>query len=392
MMSKILNEERLVQAATRYVGSSDFYDRHCQTALKTLLTFLNEEACLSQTGVLSTFNSLLDALTKQFFLTTILSSHPEIAEIPIERLVFITGFPRSGTTLLHNLLAQSHPNHTLQLWEMRSFSLPTGERKEWEQEQIVQTKRFLENLYESAPIFKSIHPMQATWTDECNWLFRNSFSSMIYAIIYYIPNYLRWLLQQDLESVYTFYKRQLQFLLWRSPGRCLPGKSLILKDPFHLWHLDALLKVFPDARIIHLHRNISESLPSLCSLSYTLQGICNEHQNPLLLGRYCQEMIAEGMKRMLSVRSQVEEKNFMDISYYSLINDPVETVESIYRQLSWDFTRDAEIKMKTWLTQNKQHKAGKHHYSLEEFGLKKTEIQQDFSEYSNYFLQETLAA
>ncbi|MGK7875910.1 MAG: sulfotransferase [Xenococcaceae cyanobacterium] len=391
-MSEILNQERLIQAATRYVGSSDFYDEHCQTALNTLLTSLNEEACLSQTGVLSTFNSLLDALTKQFFITTLLSSHPEIAEIPIEQPVFITGFPRSGTTLLHNLLAQSHANCTLQLWVMRSFSIPNGKGKEWEQEQIVQTERFLEKLYQSAPIFKSIHPMQATWTDESNWLFRNSFSSIIYAISYYIPNYLRWLLQQDLESVYTFYKRQLQFLLWRSPGRRSPGNCLLLKDPCHLWHLDALLKVFPDARIIHLHRNISESLPSLCSLSYRLQGICNERPNPLLVGRYCQEMIAEGMKRMFSVRNRVQGKTFIDISYEDLIHYPFETVESIYRELGWNFTRDAEEKMKTWLTQNKQHKAGKHHYSLEKFGLEQAQIQQNFTEYSNYFLKETLAA
>ncbi len=385
-MQNSLTEEKLIQAATRHVGTQDFYSEDYQPALRTLLTSLEQEASLSQTGVWSTFGILLDALTKRARVAATLTSHPEIAEIPIDRPVFITGFPRTGTTLLHNLLARDSANRTMRLWEMRAPAINSHDEQQWEREQIAETEGFLHNLYKAAPAFKGIHPMQATWPDECNWLFRNSFASLINAITYYVPEYLHWLLQQDMVSAYTLYKRQLQILLWRSPG-----ERLVFKDPFHLWHLDALLTVFPEARIIHLHRDILESLPSLCSLSYTLQGIYSDRREPTVVGMYCKEMMEAGMTRMLWVRDSVRSETFIDINYYRLVKDPIGTVRSIYAQIGWEFTAEAEAAMSVWLAQNKQHKAGKHNYSLEQFGLDSAQIRRSFTVYSSRFLENSLA-
>ena len=384
-MQTPLNEEKLIQAATRYVGTHDFYSEDYRPALRTLLTALEQEACLSQTGVCSTFGILLDALTKRARIATALASHPQIVETPIKRPVFIIGFPRTGTTLLHNLLAQDFANRTMRLWEMRA-PISINDDQQWEHEQIAETESFLESFYQVAPAIRGIHPMQAICPEECNWLFRNSFTSLINALTYYIPTYFHWLIQNEMVSAYTFYKRQLQILLWRSRGN-----RLVLKDPSHLWNLDALLTVFPDAQIVHLHRNLLESLPSLCSLSYTLQGIYSERQDPLLVGMYCTKMVADGMKRMLSTRDSVRGKTFIDINYYRLVKDPIGTVRSIYAQIGWEFTAEAEAAMSVWLAQNKQHKAGKHNYSLEQFGLDSDQIRRSFTVYSGRFLENSLA-
>lgn len=385
-MQNPLNEEKLIQAAARHVGTHDFYSEDYQPALRSLLASLDQEASLSQTGVWSTFGTLLDALTKRARIAAALASHPEIVEIPIERPVFITGFPRTGTTLLHNLLARDSANRTMRLWEMRASPISSNNDQQWERKHIAETELLLQNLYKAAPAFRSIHSMQATWPDECNWLFRNSLASLINAITYYVPGYLHWLQQQDMVSAYTFYRRQLQLLLVRSPG-----ERLVLKDPFHLWHLDALLSVFPDARIVHLHRDILESLPSMCSLCYTLQGIYSERREPQMVGMYCKKMMNAGMTRMLSVRDSDTDENFIDINYYRLVKDPIDTVQSIYAQIGWEFSAEAEAAMRIWLAENKQHKAGKHNYSLEQFGLDSSEIKQSFKAYSSRFLEQSLA-
>ena len=170
---------------------------------------------------------------------------------------------RTGTTLLHNLFASNPANRAIRLWEMQD---PFATSDEDIAKAIEEMRGLVEAAYHLAPRLKDIHPLQAEWPDECSWLFRNSFASMIHGFSYFIPGYVAWMLARDMGEDYRYYRKQLQAIL-----SLRSGNPLVLKDPCHTWHIPELLATFSGARIIQLHRNPREVVPSFISLCQTLQ-------------------------------------------------------------------------------------------------------------------------
>ena len=166
-------------------------------------------------------------------------------------------------------------------------------------------------LYDHAPSFRNIHPMNADAPDECNWLFRPTFTTPVFSWTNFVPSYDRWLASVDRVPAYREWRLQLQMLRWRSPGG-VP----VLKDPGHLWSLEALLSVCPDARIVLLERDMAEAVPSLCSLVSTLQSMDGDRAPDLhTVGRYVLQMVSRGRRAMAEVRERRPE-NFLQVGLY----------------------------------------------------------------------------
>jgi hypothetical protein len=182
---------------------------------------------------------------------------------------------------------------------------------------------------------------------------------------------------------YEHYKLALQILQWRRPG----GR-LILKDPCHLWHTSALLRVFPDARIIHLHRSLLEALPSMASLCFSLHRVETSRTDPRAMAAYCMPLAERGLYSAMRLRSALGEDRFLDIPYRTLISTPAETVRRICDAIGSP-AGDAELsQMMRWLEDNRQHKAGRHTYSLEQFGFERDRVADTFRRYHEAFLPE----
>ena len=101
-----LNAEALLQKAVTQTGLSDFGDDAFREPYELLLQSLREEARLNTQGVIMLQRTILRLLVNRLLTEQAFAANPEMAKTPIEQPLYILGFPRTGTTLLHNAAAQ----------------------------------------------------------------------------------------------------------------------------------------------------------------------------------------------------------------------------------------------------------------------------------------------
>nr|VFJ69482.1 MAG: Sulfotransferase family protein [Candidatus Kentron sp. FM]VFJ70166.1 MAG: Sulfotransferase family protein [Candidatus Kentron sp. FM]VFK18105.1 MAG: Sulfotransferase family protein [Candidatus Kentron sp. FM] len=376
MTDPILSIQALSDAARAQFPEGDFGHEEYRPALERLLRSLHEEAQLTPVGLRATSSRLITALKHRRQLVAHGKKYPESAEIEIENPIFILGFPRTGTTLLHNLFASDATNRPIRLWEMQC---PYAEGEKDIVKAMEETRALVDVAYRLAPGLMDIHPLKAEWPDECSWLFRNCFSTLSYGVNHFIPGYVQWLLSRDMTQEYRYFRKQLQAIL-----SLRPGSPLVLKDPLHLWHLPALLKTFPDARVIQLHRAPQEVVPSGISL-VRIVPVGEATIRPLSeIVDYYLNILTAGLERMLVSRAQSPQGHFIDLGYRELVANPEAAMEKLYAELGMDFSPQSRAGVRQWLSQGRRH-TGKHHYQLADFGLTARDVEQRFVAYHERF-------
>lgn len=370
----------LLETAVKQTGLSDFGDKDFLEGLDVLLDSLITEADLSKQGVLNAQQAIINTLITKLHLTENEKQIPEITQTPIKKPVFIIGLPRTGSTLLHTLFSyNSSEVRTPALWELL-YPATRLDGSMDEAAMIKAAQQYVDDYYKLAPDFKIIHPLAATWPEECHRLLQTSFKSLIFALRFNVPSYVEWLQKQDMEDAYQIHKKQLQHILWRHPG-----ERLVLKNPFHLWELDAITKVYPDACFVQLHRDPSKMLPSLCSLSATIRVARSTKPDPLGVGNFWVEQMSVALDRMMAFREKAKDNTFIDVTYSELVQNPNTMLAKICRELNIDYPVDAAARVRLWLDKNRQHKHGIHKYTPEEFGLSQNGIQERFVNYRERF-------
>ncbi len=376
-----LSAERLIHDAVRTTGLEDFGSEAFRLPLDLLVESYNRDSTLTLVGRIAARFLCLGALKQRLKLQEALRRRPQAAELPLCRPVFILGWPRTGTTLLHNLMAQDSSAYAPRFWEL----LRPGERALGEAQPELAIRRLdkgLARLYAALPGLKAMHPTVAEAPEECAHLLRNTFRSYLFGHLASIPAYMQWLAHQSLVDAYREYRTQLQLLLSvQSPS----NRRLCLKCPDHLFALDALLAVFPDACIVHTHRDPCEALPSACSLYGFFRTAFHERIDWTQVGADYANLLEDGTRRALRFRTDHGSDPFFDVHFRRLVADPVGTVRRIYDHFGLDYTDQFESRMRRWLAENPRHKHGKHRYSLEEFGLDPADIRRRFADYVDRF-------
>jgi len=316
--------------------------------------------------------SLVDVLSRQLYIQNNLKSHPEIADIPVEKPIFITGLPRTGTTLTHNLISQDSQWRVLQYYELvYPFVIPGVDH--YDDYTIQLAEQGLQRIYQYFPQLKVRHETKVTAPEECYHLKRNTFYCISWANETYSPTYMEWFLQQDMTEAYRYYKKQLQLLLWRRPG-----KELLLKCPSHLYHVDSIFKVFPQARVIWLHRNPVKSIASGLSLLSLFHTQNNGKNNPFL------DLYLKYYQQALHQATEIErsgDPRLLSVSYKRMVDSPIDEIHRIYDKLNLTWNPENENNIRKWLEKNPQHKHGVHRYNIEDFGLTETRIKTEFAAY-----------
>ena len=216
-------------------------------------------------------------------------------------------------------------------------------------------------------------------------LFQSAFSTVFFGLLYRVPSYNRWLLRQDMAPAYRYYRSVLKLLQWRTPAG-----HWVLKSPHHLFHLDALFAVFPDACVVHLHRDVSKAVASTCSLMSVYRQVNCRSFDPGELGRSVLEDLATGVDRAMEARGEVAPARVFDLDYHDLVADPKGSVRRICDHFGYEIDERMDAGMDRWLNRNRQHKYGVHRYSLEEFGLTGPQVRERMAGYvREYALDET---
>ena len=374
-----LDPVALRDKAQRQTGLSDFGGTTFHEPFEILLQSLRDEAQLNARGVFMLHRTMLRLLTNRLRTEQAFADNPALAETPIPRPLYVIGFPRTGTTLLHNLLACDPAARWMRLWE-GLYPAPAPQSLE-DDPRIAEVEEWAAGFEKVAPRLAAAHKLDPRGPEECLWLIEHTFNDLIFELRAHVPTYSRWLAEHEADiDIHHYYRRLLQLL-----GAHCRGNHWVFKAPRHLPGLAGLLAVFPEARIVQTHRDPAAVLPSLCSLCEILRGAASDAVDKPTIGAHWHARLKAIFEQATAVRSTAAEGQILDIQYADLVTDPIATVQHIYAHHGYEFTELFEAAMRQWLAANRQHKHGAHRYTLEEYGLSEAQVRGDFSEYTKEF-------
>jgi len=375
-----LSEASLVATARRASGLHAFVDESFREPLRRLLAALDEEAGLHPLGRTMLRQSLVRALVNRLRLEDLNDRHPEIADHPVASPVFIVGLQRTGTTLLHRLLTCEPRLRPLLAWEALNPAPFPGRRARGDRDPRMRLAETAERgLRYLAPEFFAIHPVEAHAPEEDVLLLDMSFVSPTADATLRVPSYSAWLADVDQRPAYRTFRRLIQLLLWQREGRWL-GKT-----PHHLENLDALLEVFPDARIIHTHRDPVRVVASFCSMIAHGRALFSDRVDPREVGAQLGAKAVRAVTRAMEVRDHVGGDAFLDVAYPDLVADPLGQIRRITDFVGLSPEPASERAMQEWIAANPQNKHGAHRYRLDDFGLDRLRLEKDFEPYRSRF-------
>jgi hypothetical protein len=364
------NPESLVAAACEEACSDDFGDDGWQPGLERVADGLVNDARLSVIGVEVAYLDLIRALKNRLDVIAWRKQHPEIAEKPITSPIFIVGQPRTGTTILYDLLAQDPELRAPLTWEVDAPCPVPKPETYHDDPRIAQTQATIEMSEQIVPGFLAFHPMGALVGQECVRITASEFTSMIYTVQYRLPDYYRWLLYEaDHTGAYQFHRIFLQHLQSGVPGQW------VLKSPAHLWQLDKLLAEYPDALIVQTHRDPLNVISSIAALTHHLRRMCSDESNIADCAAQSYEEITVGLERGMALRDSgvVPEGRMIDVQFADFMNDPWTTIKDIYARLGRELQPDAEQKMRDFLAAHPGD-GGRGRYTWSDTGLDAGEV------------------
>jgi len=364
-----LDAEEMLADARRSTGLSDL-GPDTDHAYRLLVTSLDSEAHLTTLGRVVFGRMLRTFLAQRLRVVQAHRQRPDLAAAPVRRPLFIVGYWRTGTTLLHNLLAQADDARPLLMHETVDPLPPVlhGTARDTRPFRFGLQQR---GLYYLAPELSKIHDFNAG-PAECLRLLGRSFTSFLFPHMVDVPSYERWLWEQDAEAflpVYELHRMQLQTL--QADGR--PG-YWVLKSPAHLSTLQALLRVYPDAAVIQTHRDPTKVLGSISSLATSNRGLLGEEPDPQVVGRQVLERTLRTLQRVEATRAAIGEDRILDVHYADLLADPIAVVRQIHQRFGYPHSPASETRMRRWMADNPQGKHGTHRYTLQQFGLDPTTV------------------
>lgn len=371
-----LDVEALIEAARARADTAPDEPFDYLDALEVLVSSIESEARLSSWGKRQAAEGLVASLAVQVEVRRAMERHPEIAEGATARPVFVSGLPRTGTTLVHNLLDQHPQVHCPHFWELTA---PAGSRDPREHARLAAAaKAWLDDYLAMAPRLPAIHPMEADRPDECHRLLANAFQTLIYSARYRVPSYSAWLARHDVTEAFRFHRVQLACILWR-----IPAEVVGLKCPFHLWHLGPLRDVYPEAKLVILHRDPVSAVPSLASLCAVIMAARSDEVDKHEVGAFWLAEVERAVDDLLRRRGQLGD--VLHVRFPDLVGDPIGTMRRLLDFAEVPWTRPAEDAMRRWLAENPSDKHGVHTYTAEEFGLDPADLAERFAVYRKTF-------
>ncbi|MEZ0349992.1 sulfotransferase [Mycobacterium sp. pR1184] len=369
--------EDMHASATKLVGLDDFGvdDDNYREALGVLLDSYRRDANLTALGSKMNRFFLRGALVARLFSEASWKQYPQHADVAIERPIFVTGLPRTGTTILHRLLGADPVHQGLHLW-LAEFPQPRPPRDEWDSNPWYSSLNAqFEKAHAENPEYTGLHFMAAYELEECWQLLRQSLHSVSYETLSHLPTYSQWLSQQDWTPSYQRHRRNLQLI-----GLNDVEKRWVLKNPSHLFALDALMTTYPDALVIQTHRPVETIMGSMCSLAqHTAEGWSTTFSGAQI-GADAMETWSRGLQLFNTARAKYDPAQFCDVDYRDLIADPLGTVATVYRHFGLNLTDEARKAMEDSHAESQTGaRAPKHKYSLADYGLTAEEVKERFA-------------
>jgi hypothetical protein len=380
-----VNGPRLLAASERRTRLSDFGDARFLEGLHRVIT--ESQGRYTPLGTALFRNLLVRALGTRLRTVDYIKRHPDVLDIPIRRPVIILGFPRSGTTLLQTLLAASPGRDPIEFWELMSVT-PVNEA-DLEADRAARIKG-LDRILRAAKLFvpelNRIHQSSPTTPEEDWQLLVPSLHALTFELAYGLGDYGRWLqTDADMTFAYGEMKQRLQIILHQRPR-----EQLVLKCPDHLWFIDDVLKVFPDACIVQTHRDPLRCINSYTSMISLQERTLTGRIEWKALSERLTQMFLKGAQRAHAARLRHDARQFFDVSFEQLVEDPAAIIHRISDHFGID--SPSERMVKTELKKPRADRPGSHRYSYERFGIDPEAVRSQFRWYTEAYMERKTAA
>lgn len=369
--------DAVVAAARQMAGLHDFESESYREGLELYLADIAAESRLGEEGRMRILGQAAMMLSNRLQVDDWLRRHPEALEAPIEKPVFVLGMPRTGTTLTIDLMAADPRRRCLMKWEATRCVPPP------EPETFDSDPRLLELRAQLAPALEAMkaqgmsipHWEEADDPTECIFVLAQDVRCLMWSSLVPTPRYSEWLLQSDPEPAYRHLERVLKLLQWKVKG------SWSLKMPSHSLNLPTLKKLFPDARLIVTHRDPYRTLGSLCSMIAGAHTIYMGEPDLAWVAEHYPYELAEHVNRPMEYRDAHGDEDFLDIQYSDLLRDPIGEMQRVCAFTGDVWTDELEGRTRARLDDEPQHKHGRHHYDLSQFGLDRSALEPLFEPY-----------
>lgn len=378
--------DALMARARSDTGLTDFGDDRFVEPLRRICDGLNNEAGLHPVGAWLTRVSLLRLLRHRLWAEALIARHPDILEREIRAPLVVVGLARSGTTRLHRLLAADEGFLHLKAWEsVNPVPWPgsiEARAKGRPDPRIRSIEQGLKAVLYMSPQIASVHPLGAFEVEEEVGLIQHAFSSQLFEVITRLPTFGQYLMNTDQTYAYEYMVRLMKIISW---WRGDDDRPWVLKSPQHMQDLDALLQVFPDARLVFTHRDPVKVVGSACSMVWNSMVRDTDVLDPHWIGREWLNKTDAMLRKTLRVRESVPARQQLDVLYHDISVDWRAAVSGIYRHFGWELTDQTLRGMQSWIDDNARHKHGTHKYQLADFGLDTADVAQRLRYYSERF-------
>jgi hypothetical protein len=378
VMSQMLIAQQLIEQAQQATGLERFDSDSFREGLDIFLADVNAGQPPAP-AVQRIQGAVVQALANRLKITDYLAQHPALLQRKIERPVFVFGIPRTGTTLLSNLLAADPARRSPLTWEIDDPVPPPSKELLYTDPRALQRLEFERQMLAARPEMGKYYRGSAIYPNECVFIMAHDFKTLMWESRGKLSTYRDWLLQTDMTSAYEYHKRFLQLLQADATG------CWNLKMPSHALWLQTLLTVYPDARLVWTHRDPLTALGSFCSiiaLSHQAHTAVVDHA---WIGKDCTWQAQQHADRIMDARATLGEDRVIDVHYQQLTREPIESMRRLYAQLGDAFTAEAEAGMRAWLADNPQDKFGKHEYKLAQYGITPSSAEQVFERYLSHY-------
>jgi hypothetical protein len=374
-----IDSERVMKMAERVTGLDDWGNGGFRARLDAAVDGVND-ANLNTTGLFGARYVLNWHLGNRLRVVDFAKRHPELEEVDIERPVIITGFFRTGTTFLHNVLAADPNNRVAQAWEL---AYPVGRLGDplgdvaWRRAQAKFTFGFNQAAIPDQGV---AHNVTADSYEEDFFLLENDMAVLTFWVAFGTYSYANAMLDWDMVEPYEFSKLQLKIL-----NAQRSAKRWVLKCPWHIWNLDALMAVYPDAQIIFTHRDISKALASHCSLSAKMASKLKRSLDVKELGEFWLEYTRIGLERAMESRKKIPESQLYDVRLRDLMASPMTVLQDIYAHFDLEFTQELAALLEERIGEKPTSQEGEHEYAIEDFGLTDERVRETLKAYNERF-------
>jgi hypothetical protein len=372
----VLRVDLIERDARSQTGLDDTGGDGYSDGLERLVRSMNEEGDLTEIGEIMQNARLVALLAARLQVEETYRVHPEIEREEIGGPVFVIGLPRTGTTALSQLVAADPQFRSLRMWES-SLPVPPPEKStEHTDPRIAIAEGNLALMNEAFPLMRTMHHSEATTATECQDLMGMSFRTGHFDGFAHVPSYMAWVVDADMRETYRYHRRVLKLLQWHCPPTLWH-----LKTPVHMFALDALVDIYPNARFLWSHRDPTKVLGSVCSLIHYTRSWSSDRDDAVELGAQQLELWSLAVDRAMGFRNRLGDERFADIAFEDLQLDPVAALAKGLNQVGIDFEETSGRAVSEWATAHPPGSVGTHSYELSEFGLEAEQIRERFSSY-----------